>query len=280
MRNILLKVKYDGRDFSGWQAQPEKRTVQGELEKALGHIYGREISIQGSSRTDKGVHALGQCANFKTDVNLPVDKLPYVVNNFLKGRDLTGPDLEVLSAQEVEEDFHARFNAVGKRYIYKILWGQKPDIFKRHHYYQTENILDVSAMERAAEGLVGCHDFRCFMAAGGSIQDDTVRTIYRASFSNSDVDSGLLAFEIVGDGFLYNMVRIIVGTLVDIGMGKNRDRYDVKDEARFIQEIISSGDRGMAGHTAPPGGLYLDAVFFDKNEMLGNESQAVGGNQR
>lgn len=267
MKNILLKIRYDGRDFSGWQAQPDKRTVQGELESALSHIFGREINIQGTSRTDRGVHALGQCASFKTDVDLPTEKIPMVVNNLLKGRSPVAPDLEVLSAVEVDEDFHPRFNAVGKRYIYKIIFDRKPDIFKRNYFYQTDKPLDIDQMESAAGGLIGKHDFKSFMAAGSNVGDDTERTIYKAQFHRSSLDPKLLVFEIVGDGFLYNMVRIIVGTLVDMGTVKELKSSGAVKSLETMESIIKARDRSLAGHTAPPGGLYLDEIFFDKEEM-------------
>lgn len=259
MKNILLKISYDGSSFSGWQVQPDKRTVQGDLEKALSHVFSREIGIQGTSRTDRGVHGLGQCATFKIDINLPTEKIPMIINNHLRGRSLVAPDLEVISAQEVPEDFHPRFAAVGKRYIYKILQGQKADIFKRNYFYQIDKSLDLSLMEKAAKDLVGKQDFKSFMAAGSNIVDDTVRTIYKADFYKDKADPNLLTFEIIGDGFLYNMVRIIVGSLVDIGLGK---------DLPTMKAIIEGKERRLAGHTAPPGGLYLDQIFFQKEDLI------------
>ena len=285
MKNILLRIRYDGSNFSGWQIQPEKRTVQGDLEQALSHVFSREINIQGTSRTDRGVHALGQCANFQLGVDLPTEKIPMIVNNLLKGRSLVAPDLEVISAEEVDEDFHARFNAVGKRYIYKILFDREPDIFKRNYFYQIEGSLDLSAMETAAADLLGKHDFRSFMAAGSNVGDDTERTIYKACFHRSKTKPNLLTFEIVGNGFLYNMVRIIVGTLVDIGSGKIPMASGLAESTgageaaagataeraagatASMKAIIEGRDRSLAGHTAPPGGLYLDEIFFSKEKV-------------
>lgn len=257
MKNILLKIKYDGSNFSGWQIQPRERTVQGELEKALSHIFREKIRLQGSSRTDSGVHALGQCACFNFNSNMPKEKITSVVNNFLRARSLVGPDLEVISAEEVAEDFHPRYHALGKRYIYKIAYGQKPDLFKRNYFYQLEESLDVDKMQEATKALLGKHDFRSFMAAGSNIVDDTERTIYKARFSQQEDNS--LIFEIIGDGFLYNMVRIIVGTLIDI----SREKL----ETNSMAEIIKSKNRSKSGHTAPPGGLYLEKVFFSREEL-------------
>ena len=253
-KNILLKIEYDGSNFHGWQRQPEKRTVQGELEGALRIACGSEIKIDGTSRTDAGVHALGQCANFKGELQVPTDKLAIVTNNILSGgKNVAGviSDVRIITAEEKPMDFHARFDAKRKKYIYKISNSVEKDIFKRNYFYQVSDKLDTGLMAEAAQHIVGTHDFRCFQAAGGEEKKTTVRTIHEIKVAKQSAE---IHIEITGDGFLYNMVRIITGTLVEVGLGK------LKPEV--IPIIIESGDRQNAGHTAPAQGLYLVEVYF------------------
>jgi pseudouridylate synthase I len=262
MKNVLLTIAYDGTDFCGWQKQPDKRTVQGEMERALTLVCGGPVRINGASRTDAGVHAYGQRASFTADFSIPVEKIPVAANSVFaaaassKGRRTPG-DAAILSAEEVSVDFHARFNAIGKKYIYRISNTKQSDPFGRNYCYQVGRPLDLNAMEQAAAHLVGTRDFKCFQAAGGKELESTVRTIYGASVVSRR--EGLLEFEIIGDGFLYNMVRIITGTLVEIGLGKKRP-----DE---LTDIIESKERQKAGHTAPPQGLYLSEVFYDSEKF-------------
>lgn len=262
MKNVLLTIAYDGTNFCGWQRQPEQRSVQEEVEKALSVICAQPIRINGTSRTDAGVHAYAQRANFIAEFGIPVEKIPVAANGILAGaaadksRNVPG-DVVILAAEEVPPEFHARFNAVGKKYLYKISCSRKPDPFKRNYVYQTGRPLDLEAMEQAADFLIGTKDFRCFMAAGGKEPETTVRTVYSARFLR--LDEWTVGFEIIGDGFLYNMVRIIAGTLVDIGQGRKKPG-DMAD-------IIESRDRKAAGHTAPAQGLYLSEVYFDRAKL-------------
>ena len=269
-KNILLTIAYDGTDFCGWQRQPNQRSVQGEIESVLGKVCAQPIQINGTSRTDAGVHAYGQRANFTAEFSIPTDKIPLVANGILastaaekgRGRKIAG-DIVILKAEEVPEDFHARFQAIGKKYVYKINNSPLPDPFQRNYCCQIGKTLDTDAMMRAAGYLLGVHDFKCFQAAGGKELESTVRTIYGAKLIrplHAGIRQEDLQLEITGDGFLYNMVRIITGTLVDIGLGKK--------SPEDLPEIIRSKNRKFAGHTAPPQGLYLQEVFYDKEKLL------------
>ena len=251
-RNILLTIAYDGTNFSGWQRQPIVRTVSGELEAVLSEICGVPIELNGASRTDAGVHALGQCASFSGVFGIPTDRICRAVGDALaKDRLERVGEIEVISAVEKPEGFHARYDSKGKRYLYIIRNAEKPDLFRRNYCYQIPSPLDIRAMREAASCLVGEHDFRCFMAAGGNVQKTTVREIYDCEISKSDQE---ITISVSGNGFLYNMVRIITGTLVDIGLGKKKP-----GDMTFI---LLSMDRRNAGHTAPPQGLYLKEVFY------------------
>ena len=270
MKNILLTIAYDGTEFCGWQKQPDQRSVQGEVESALSKVCAQPIQINGTSRTDAGVHSYGQRANFIAEFSIPTEKIPLVANGMFaaaatgkgKGRKTAG-DIVILRAEEVPEDFHARFHAIGKRYIYKIKNSPLPDPFQRNYCYQIGQTLDIGAMMRAAAHLIGTYDFKCFQAAGGKELESTVRTIYGAKLIkllSTKTGQEDLQLEIIGDGFLYNMVRIITGTLIDIGLCKKKPED--------IAEIIASKNRQLAGHTAPPQGLYLQEVFYQKEMLL------------
>lgn len=250
----MLTIEYDGSEFHGWQRQPGLRTVQGVLEEALSKVCGKAIIIDGTSRTDSGVHALGQRASFKAEVGIPTDKIPFAVNNILAGgqNSIKGVgDLRIISIDEMDMDFHARFNCQKKTYRYVILNSDIPNIFRRNYCYQVKDTLDVDAMKKAAKFLVGTHDFKSFQASGGNERETTVRTISEISIEKSGDD---IAIHVTGDGFLYNMVRIIVGTLVEVGKGKRRPED--------IVNIIDGEDRALAGHTAPASGLYLLEIFY------------------
>lgn len=256
-RNILLTIEYDGTDFYGWQRQPKARTVQAELENVLSRVCGTEIRINGTSRTDAGVHALGQRASFKGTFGIPTERIMMAVNNMLSGGKQSRTkcaDVRIVDVQEVDSDFHARFNAKGKKYRYLIRNKVEPDIFSRNYFYHVKAPLNVQAMEKGAAYIVGTHDFACFQSAGGNLRETTVRTVF--SVDVIDRKDGTIAIEVAGDGFLYNMVRIIVGTLVEIGAGKRQP-----DE---MQDILDSCNRQNAGHTAPPEGLYLVEVYYDE----------------
>ena len=254
-QNVLIKIEYDGTNFSGWQIQPDVRTVQGEIEHVLRYIAGHEIHIHGTSRTDAGVHALGQCASFDWDCPMPVEKLPEVMNRRFgaggEGRSGAPGDIRILSAEVMDDDFHARYSCRGKTYRYVI--DKTGDIFLRNRAFQYPGAaeLDAAAMREAASHIIGTHDFKCFETAGGTPRESTVRTVSALDISETD-DS--IIIEITGDGFLYNMVRIITGTLVEVGDGRKA--------ASELPGIIESRDRGNAGFTAPPQGLYLKEIYF------------------
>lgn len=254
-QNVLIKIEYDGTNFSGWQIQPDQRTVQGEIEHVLKYIAGGDVHIHGTSRTDAGVHALGQCASFEWDNNMPVEKLPEVMNRRFgaggAGRSGAPGDIRIISAEVMDDEFHARYSCRGKTYRYVI--DKTGDIFVRNRAFQFPGAdgLDVDKMREAASYIVGTHDFKCFETAGGTPRESTVRTVSALDITE---DEKSLVIEITGDGFLYNMVRIIVGTLVEAGDGRRTPES--------VAEAIKSRDRGKAGFTAPPQGLYLKEIYF------------------
>lgn len=245
-RNILLTIEYDGSRYFGWQVQPRVPTIQGEIQKTVRRVLKQDIKLKGSGRTDAGVHAYGQTASFEIIHGIPVEKIPRVLNNKLPG------DIKILAAKEVPEDFHARFSAVGKKYIYKM--RESVDVFANNYFYEVPKKLDYEVMKEAAKNIVGTHDFKCFQASGGEEKETTVRTIF-----DLDVKKTEEGYELVvcGNGFLYNMVRIITGTIVDVGLGK------IFPEE--IKGIVDSKDRSKAGHTAPPQGLYLAEVYYTED---------------
>lgn len=255
-KNVLIKIEYDGTNFSGWQIQPEVRTVQGEIEHVLKYIAGEDVHIHGTSRTDAGVHALGQCASFEWKSNMPVEKLAEVMNRRFgaggEGRSGAPGDVRIISAEQVSEDFHARYSCKGKTYRYVI--DKRGDIFRRNISYQYPGAedLDIEEMRKAASYIVGTHDFKCFESSGSTPRESTVRTV-----SDLDIfeDDESIIIEVTGDGFLYNMVRIIVGTLVEAGAGKRTPGS--------VRDAIESRDRGKSGFTAPPQGLYLKEIYFE-----------------
>ncbi len=263
MRNILLKIEYDGTEFSGWQRQPqpEVRTVQDELEETLSRLCGQAVSIDGTGRTDAGVHALGQCATFSGDFGIPTDRLVKAANDILADSRQKGGPIRIISAEEVPEGFHARFSAEGKTYVYRIYNAETMPVFLRNYRYHVKKPLDIEAMKKAAEAFPGKRDFEAFMAMGSTPQETTVRTIFGVNIETRSVAGCReLNISVTGDGFLYNMVRIIAGTLVDVGLGR------IAPEA--VPGIISGCDRQKAGHTAPPQGLYMAEVYFNRDLMI------------
>lgn len=250
MRNILLTIEYDGSGYHGWQFQPKVPTVQGEIENAIERAMDQKIKVNGTSRTDAGVHACGQCCSFMMDGSIPVEKIAYALNNALPG------DIRILSAEEKPEEFHARFSCVAKTYVYKM--KEEAGAFDSRFFYRIPKGLDFEKMQKAAAYIKGTHDFKCFQAAGGDEKETTVRTIFDIELKEKEEKNGGRAFDLIvtGDGFLYNMVRIITGTLVDVGMGK------ITPEE--LPEIIEGKDRTRAGHTAPPNGLYLAKIYHEK----------------
>lgn len=260
-RNLLLTIEYDGTDFFGWQRQPEVPTVQGTLEEALSAVLGKNVQVSGTSRTDAGVHAYGQRASFSGEFGIPTNRIALAVNNRLaggvRGKAASGP-IRITDVREMPADFHARFDAKGKTYLYKIRNSREPDLFRRNYCYEIASPLDEHAMALAAEQITGTHDFQCFQASGGTERETTVRTIYRLEVLRIGEE---VLLRVTGDGFLYNMVRIITGTLIEVGMGK---RHPLS-----IESVIHSKDRQNAGHTAPPQGLYLMEVYYELRKIPG-----------
>lgn len=214
MRNIKLIIEYDGKGFGGWQKQPNYLNIQGEIEMAIQQITGEEVELIGSGRTDAGVHSLGQTANFKTNSEIPIEKIPLAINSKLKH------SIRIKKAEEVEERFHARYHCKGKKYRYILNSSLTGSAIYRGLEYHVSNHLDIQAMRKAAHYLEGEHDFTSFRASGTSSKN-SVRTIYKIEV----IPQGERIFlEFTGSGFLYNMVRILSGTLVEVGMRKNKTR--------------------------------------------------------
>ena len=243
-KRILLTIGYDGTEYCGWQYQDNGPSIQEEIEKALKEALGEFTRVTGASRTDAGVHARGQRAHFDTCASIPPDKYPFVLNRYLP------EDIRVTAACRVENDFHARFQAVGKWYTYRIHNAPHPSALFSRMTAHVPLRLDDGAMRRCAGSLIGKHDFAAFAAAGGQAKT-TVRTVDRFSLDRIGDD---LILRVHGDGFLYNMVRIIAGTLIDVGHG----RLDEGCIARAIQ----SKDRLDLGVTAPARGLELTQVEY------------------
>lgn len=245
MRRIKLVVAYDGTHYHGWQLQPREITIEGVLNQAISALTGEEIQVIGASRTDAGVHALGNVAVFDTDSQIPGDKFVYALNQRLPA------DIVIQHSAEVAADFHPRHQNCRKTYEYTILNRRVPLPEYRDTAYFYYGILDIPEMQQAAQAFVGEHDFAAFCSAGAQVQT-TVRTIYSLEVVS---DGELIRIRVQGNGFLYNMVRIIAGTLLEVGKG----RIDMSK----ISDIIASCDRGQAGPTAPAHGLKLIKINYD-----------------
>ncbi|MBS4197896.1 tRNA pseudouridine(38-40) synthase TruA [Lederbergia citri] len=238
-------VAYDGSGFSGYQIQPNGRTVQEELEKALGKMHkGAEVSIVASGRTDAGVHAKGQVIHFDSTLQLPSERWVKALNGLLPG------DISLMQVDSVSSDFHARFDASGKTYKYVVYTGSVRDPFKRHYAAHHPYKLDIEKVKKASECLIGTHDYTSFCSAKTDM-DNKVRTVSKISIEQKDDE---IVFTFTGNGFLYNMVRIMVGTMLDVGTGKI--------EVESIPAILAGRDRTLAGKTAPAEGLYLWEVYY------------------
>lgn len=244
MKNVKLVVAYDGTDFSGFQKQPGQRTIQGTLEEALLRLIGEPIEIHGSGRTDAGVHALGQVCHFTTQSPIPPGKYAYILRKMLPR------DLIVQTSEEVPLGFHARKSAYWKTYRYQIATDSVPGLFSRRFRTHWPGTVDLEKMNEAAALFVGTHDFTSFCSPKSPIENK-VRTIYR--FTVEPDEEGFY-LEVTGNGFLYNMVRILVGTLYQVGRGQ-------RDPAE-IEAILKARDRRAAGPTAPPEGLILKEVGY------------------
>ena len=244
MKNYKILVSYDGTKYNGWQRQGNtQNTIQEKFENVISKMCGEKVEIHASGRTDRGVHADGQAANFKCNTDLSCQEIKDYLNHYLP------EDILVKTVEETDERFHSRLNAVSKTYEYKIA-TEKPDVFIRKYVFVTDRKFDIEAMQKGANKLLGTHDFKGFSSLGKT-KKSTVRTI---NFINITEENGIISVKINGNGFLYNMVRIVVGTLLDIGEGKL--------PLSTIDEIFEEKSREKAGVTLPACGLRLVEVFY------------------
>ncbi|MDQ3329339.1 MAG: tRNA pseudouridine(38-40) synthase TruA [Planctomycetota bacterium] len=267
MRNLKLTLAYDGTNYSGWQVQPDRPSVQGTLRDAFSRLTGEQATINGAGRTDAGVHALGQVANLRTDTKLPIERLLLGLQHYLPD------DVAIRDIVDVPFEFHATLSARRKTYRYVVRPSRLRDPFSRGFAWRISHELDVQAMGEAASHLVGTHDFKCFETQG-SPRAETVRTLFQAdvfrapewpvmsaAFEPQRDDRGsYVVVEVTGDGFLYNMVRAISGTLVEVGLGKR--------SPASVASLMSNGRRAAAGQTAPPHGLFLVRVDYQENGSI------------
>lgn len=245
MRNIALRLKYDGSRYHGWQVQKNDITVCQTMEEALEKVCGHPVKLVGCGRTDAGVHALRYCANFKSDCRIPLDRLPLAINSRLPG------DIAVVAAAEAPEDFNAIGSCIKKEYIYKIHNSNIRDPFweKRVCFYPQH--LDMELMQRAAKAFEGTHDFKAVRSEGTQTKT-TVRTVY---WCRAEKEGDIITVSICANGFLYNMCRAMVGTMVYASYGKL-----LPEE---IPALLEKGDRRLTGPTMPPQGLYLNRVWYE-----------------
>lgn len=244
MKQIMLTISYDGTHYYGWQKQSKLPTIQEELEKACKKLFGHDVSIKGSGRTDAGVHAKGQCASLKVNTPIPAEKMPRSLNNILP------KDIVVLDAKLVGEEFHPQYFAKRKTYIYKVINSKYPVPQLWNYTYFVYTPLDVEAMNKGARNFIGTHDFKAFCSSKNT-KKDTIRSIYSFEIKR---DGDIITFEVCGNGFLHNMVRIMVGTLIEVGKG------DMKPDD--IRQIILSKNRLKAGITVPASGLTMYRVDY------------------
>lgn len=247
MQRYFITFSYDGTNFSGYQKQPRERTIQNELEKALKEINeNKKVEVHASGRTDAKVHALNQKAHFDLDIKITKEKLKKALNSLLP------EDIHIKNVEEVSDNFHARYNAKGKEYIYKINMGEYNPL-ERNYVYQYNNRLDVTEIERAMKYLEGTHNFKSFTKTDEE-KDDYVRTLSQTNLIRDLKDVNKITLVFVGTGFLRYMVRNMVGTLIEVGEGKRK--------SEDIITILKEQNRAHAGKTAAPEGLYLKNVFY------------------
>ena len=244
MRNLRLKLMYNGKAYHGWQVQNNADTVQGRVESAVESVFGKHLTVYGCSRTDSGVHANEYFCNFHTEKVIPCESVVKALNANLPD------DIAVFDCDEVGNDFHSRFDCKSKRYVYKIWNSPIKHPFFTHTAYHYKYKLDEKLLADAAKNFIGTYDFSAFCSAGSSVAD-TVRTVKYASVERN---GDMVSFFVEADGFLYNMVRIMTGTLINI----NENKID----KNAVVDIIESKNRLNAGVTAPPQGLYLDKVYY------------------
>lgn len=244
MNNIKITLEYDGTNYYGWQKQKGMKTIQGEIEEALFAVTKERCEVTGSSRTDAGVHAKGFVANFRTNSKVPPNRFREALNVKLPN------DIVILKSEKVDDEFHARYYAKGKTYEYSILNDDVPSALMRNQVYHYKYDLDIDAMKVAAKQFIGTHDFAAFKTQGSSVKG-TIRTIFEVKVEKTEK---IIKISVSGDGFLYNMVRIIVGTLINVGRGKT--------DSNSIVDIINKKDRTLAGDCVPPHGLLLKEVYY------------------
>ncbi len=247
MKRVMLTVAYDGTNYCGWQLQPTGETIEGVLNAQLSHLLGEDIHVIGASRTDAGVHAKGAIAVFDTETKIPAEKICYAVNKSLP------EDIRVVGSKEVLPDFHPRKVPCKKTYEYRIYHAPFPMPTERFYAHWIYTPLDIDKMQEAARYLVGEHDFKSFCSVHTQAQS-TIRTIYDIEVKE---ENQLVTIRVCGNGFLYNMVRIIAGTLIEVGQGKRTPGE--------IEEMLHSCERSASGPTAPAKGLCLLGYEFDGN---------------
>ena len=249
MANFCLMIQYDGTRYHGWQRQGNtSNTIQEKLETILEQLYGEPVDLNGSGRTDAGVHALRQIANFRIPrimSRYSCQKIQDYFNQYLP------QDIRVLAVEQVPERFHARLSASSKLYEYRIDCGEVANVFQRRYLLRVEDKLNLEHMREAADLLTGTHDFKSFCQTGAQVES-TVRTIYSVEVEEQGEND--LVIRVCGNGFLYNMVRIIAGTLIQVGKGKFNPEY--------VKEMLDAKDRTQAGQTAPPQGLTLMRIEY------------------
>ncbi|MFI3229580.1 MAG: tRNA pseudouridine(38-40) synthase TruA [Bacillota bacterium] len=243
----IIVIEYNGTNYSGWQCQKNAPSVQAVLQEKLSILFAEKITIFGSGRTDSGVHALGQVAHFSAEKSYLPSKVQHAVNSMLP------KDIRIVSATEAPEDFHAQYSAKRKTYLYKAYVSRTSSPIKEGFYAQIPSPVDIELMKKCAAELVGEHDFIAFSSTGSGI-NKTIRTLYRLDITTTGNE---IFFEVEGNGFLYNMVRIIVGTLIFIGLGR------IAPTA--ISEMLTTGNRKLGGKTYSACGLYLKSVEYPQN---------------
>lgn len=241
---VAFIVEYDGTDYAGWQIQKNDVTVQEKIEESLLSLNKGHITVFGAGRTDSGVHAKGQCGHFDIDTNIPAEKFAFILNSKLP------KDIRIKKSWQAEEDFHCRFSAKGKRYIYRIVNAPHASALLNRFSTHVPEKLDIDLMREAAEYIVGTHDFKAFCAAGSSVKT-TVRTVNKVDIQKTNE---LIEITVEGTGFLYNMVRIIAGTLIEVGKHKKTPQN--------VKAIIDGQIRKDAGMTAEAKGLTMEEVFY------------------
>lgn len=259
MRRIRLWIAYDGTDYCGWQIQKNGISVEQRLMEALFSLLGKEVEVTGASRTDAGVHALGNAAVFDTDSRIPPEKFAHALNRYLP------EDIRIVQSEQVTADFHPRYHESVKTYEYSILVSEIPIPVKSRYCHHVYHALQTEKMRQAAKEMEGTHDFSAFCSAGSQVKTK-VRTVYRIEVEETPLpgnwrvaapggsDACELKIRVTGNGFLYNMVRIIAGTLLEVGMGRRT--------VESVREAVETGDRGKAGPTAPAKGLMLVKIDY------------------